>query len=109
MAARHPGARRLERLLRSAKTAVELLVAEMLEQLGEVPARRQAVCDQIVACDKRRRIPGFGGPREHVATARQAVIVGRQGRCGEGDEIGWWHEQHTGFAGRRPISELYEN
>lgn len=27
----------------------------------------------------------------------------------EGDSIGWWHEPHTGFAGRRPIKELYDN
>jgi len=27
----------------------------------------------------------------------------------EGDRIEWWHEQDAGFAGRRPISELYEN
>lgn len=30
-------------------------------------------------------------------------------RLGEGDRIAWWHELHMGFAGRRPISELYEN
>ena len=30
------------------------------------------------------------------------------GRLGE-TEIGFWHDMETGFAGRRPIAELYEN
>jgi hypothetical protein len=30
-------------------------------------------------------------------------------KLGEGDSISWWHEMNTGYAGRRPISELYEN
>jgi len=30
-------------------------------------------------------------------------------KLGEGDRITWWHELHTGYAGRRPIVELYEN
>ena len=30
-------------------------------------------------------------------------------KLGEGDSIGWWHEVETGFAGRRPIKELFEN
>lgn len=30
-------------------------------------------------------------------------------KLGEGDSIDWWHEQQAGFAGRRPIKELYEN
>jgi hypothetical protein len=30
-------------------------------------------------------------------------------KLGEGETIEWWHELHTGFAGRRPIKELYEN
>ncbi len=30
-------------------------------------------------------------------------------KLGDGDRISWWHELHTGFAGRRPIKELYEN
>ena len=30
-------------------------------------------------------------------------------KLGEGDRITWWHELHTGYAGRRPIAELYEN
>ncbi|HET7726305.1 MAG TPA: DUF2203 domain-containing protein [Candidatus Limnocylindrales bacterium] len=38
-----------------------------------------------------------------------ALVAGRQvwlcWRLGE-DEIGWWHELTTGFAGRRPLSEL---
>lgn len=30
-------------------------------------------------------------------------------KLGEGERISWWHELDTGFAGRRPIRELYEN
>lgn len=30
-------------------------------------------------------------------------------KLGEGDRIDWWHDQETGFAGRRPITELFEN
>jgi hypothetical protein len=30
-------------------------------------------------------------------------------KLGEGDTISWWHEVNTGYAGRRPIKELYEN
>jgi len=30
-------------------------------------------------------------------------------KLGEGDRISWWHELDTGFAGRRPIRELYDN
>jgi hypothetical protein len=30
-------------------------------------------------------------------------------KLGEGDRIRWWHEVDTGFAGRRPIRELFEN
>lgn len=30
-------------------------------------------------------------------------------KLGEGDHITWWHALDTGFAGRRPIAELYEN
>jgi hypothetical protein len=30
-------------------------------------------------------------------------------KLGEGEHITWWHDTHTGFAGRRPIAELYEN
>lgn len=30
-------------------------------------------------------------------------------KLGEGERITWWHEPNTGFAGRRPIAELYEN
>jgi hypothetical protein len=30
-------------------------------------------------------------------------------KLGEGERISWWHELDTGFAGRRPIKELYEN
>ena len=25
----------------------------------------------------------------------------------DGDRIGWWHELHGGYAGRRPLSELF--
>ncbi|MDE3112896.1 MAG: DUF2203 domain-containing protein [Chloroflexota bacterium] len=27
----------------------------------------------------------------------------------EGDRIEWWHDIDAGYAGRRPISELFEN
>lgn len=30
-------------------------------------------------------------------------------KLGEGDRIEWWHELRTGYAGRRPIRELFEN
>ena len=30
-------------------------------------------------------------------------------KLGEGGRIGWWHELDGGFAGRRPIRELFEN
>lgn len=30
-------------------------------------------------------------------------------KLGEGERIEWWHDLHAGFAGRRPIKELYEN
>jgi hypothetical protein len=30
-------------------------------------------------------------------------------KLGEGDRIGWWHEVDKGYAGRRPIRELFEN
>ena len=30
-------------------------------------------------------------------------------KLGEGGSIDWWHEENTGFAGRRPIKELFEN
>lgn len=30
-------------------------------------------------------------------------------KLGEGERISWWHEVDTGFAGRRPIRELYDN
>lgn len=30
-------------------------------------------------------------------------------KLGEGDRIAWWHEPQTGYAGRRPIKELFEN
>lgn len=30
-------------------------------------------------------------------------------KLGEGETIEWWHERETGFAGRRPIRELFDN
>ena len=30
-------------------------------------------------------------------------------KLGEGDSISWWHDPESGFAGRRPIKELYDN
>ena len=30
-------------------------------------------------------------------------------KLGEGEKISWWHPVETGFAGRRPIKELFEN
>ncbi len=30
-------------------------------------------------------------------------------KLGEGGRIEWWHEIGTGYAGRRPIKELFEN
>ena len=30
-------------------------------------------------------------------------------KLGEGDRISWWHDVDVGYAGRRPIRELFEN
>jgi hypothetical protein len=30
-------------------------------------------------------------------------------KLGEGDRIEWWHDAESGFAGRRPIRELFDN
>ncbi len=30
-------------------------------------------------------------------------------KLGEGERISWWHEPQAGYAGRRPIKELFEN
>lgn len=30
-------------------------------------------------------------------------------KLGEGERIDWWHPVDTGYAGRRPIRELYDN
>ncbi len=30
-------------------------------------------------------------------------------KLGEGDRVAWWHPVETGYAGRRPIRELFDN
>jgi hypothetical protein len=42
-------------------------------------------------------------------SVRRGRVIYLCWKLGEGDTLEWWHELHTGFAGRRPIKELYEN
>jgi hypothetical protein len=34
---------------------------------------------------------------------REGRVVLLCWQLGEGDQIGWWHEQEAGFAGRQPL------
>ena len=42
-------------------------------------------------------------------TVRRGRVIYLCWKLGEGDRIEWWHQVDTGFAGRRPIRELYDN
>ena len=56
--------------------AVELGVADLFEQRGEMRAGREAVSNQVGAVDQRQRIEPLGGPGQALAAEREGRIVG---------------------------------
>jgi hypothetical protein len=107
---------------RFARDDAERLLPRVIPYLEDLQRRKQAY-------DRRPTAPLAQEIRGLVrAVAEMGVLVKglddglidfpsvRRGReiylcwkLGEGERISWWHEVEAGFAGRRPISELYEN
>jgi hypothetical protein len=70
----------------------------------------QGLVDQMQAAVA--RIDGWGITLRDIDTGLidfPALVSGRQvwlcWQLGE-DDVGWWHEMDSGFAGRRPMIEL---
>ena len=107
---------------RFAHDEAEALLPKVAPYLEDIQRRKQAF-------DRRRTEPVAAEIRALVQTIADMGVqvkdldVGlidfpstRRGReiylcwkLGEGERISWWHEVNAGFAGRRPIKELYDN
>ena len=59
----------------------------MIEKLGKMRPGLQAAGDEVVAREKRGRVPGVGWPGQSRAAARDAGVAIRKRRRGQCDEI----------------------
>ena len=107
---------------RFARDEAEALLPKVVPYLEDIQRRKQAFDrrpTEPLAAEIRALLQEIADMGVEVKSLDEGLIdfpSVRRGReiylcwkLGEGDRISWWHEPHTGFAGRRPIKELYEN
>ena len=107
---------------RSTRDEAEALLPKVVPYLEDIQRRKRAFDrnpTEPLAAEIRALIRSVAEMGVEVKSLDDGLIdfpAERRGReiylcwkLGEGDGISWWHEVDTGFAGRRPITELYEN
>jgi len=107
---------------RFARDEAEALLPKVVPYVEDIVRRKQAFDrrpTEPVAAEIRALVGTINEMGVEVKDLRVGLIdfpSVRRGRViylcwklGEGDRIQWWHEVNTGFPGRRPIRELYEN
>lgn len=105
-----------------ARDEAESLIPKVKPYLEDIQRRKEAFDrrpTEPLAAELRALIAAVAGMGVEVKDLDVGLIdfpTVRRGRpiylcwkLGEGERITWWHEPNTGFAGRRPIAELYEN
>ena len=105
-----------------ARDEAEALIPKVRPYLEDIQRRKQSFDQrptEPVAAEIRALVRTINEMGVEVKDLDQGLIDfpsvrrGRQiylcWKLGEADTIDWWHEVNTGFAGRRPIKELYEN
>jgi hypothetical protein len=107
---------------RFARHEAEALLPEVVPYLEDIQRRKRAFDrnpTEPLAAEIRALIRSIADLGVEVKALDDGLIdfpAERRGRgiylcwkLGEGQRISWWHELDTGFAGRRPIKELYDN
>lgn len=113
---------RMEDMPRFARDDAEKLLPQVIPYLEDIQRRKKAFDHnptEPLASELRALVRGVAEMGVLVKGLDDGLIDfpsihrGREiylcWRLGEGDRISWWHEVDTGFTGRRPIRELYEN
>lgn len=116
----------------SALPLVRRIIADIVSSYREIAAKRQRLALNSLTTSEREQLEAAAEHQEQVFDALVAELTGigcelkdpdmglidfigrHEGRdvylcwrMGE-DRVAWWHELHTGFAGRQPASTLNE-
>ncbi len=107
---------------RFTRDEAEALLPKVVPYIEDVQRRKQAFDrnpTEPLAAEIRALVRTIGEMGAEVKDLDRGLVdfpSVRRGReiylcwkLGEGERISWWHELKTGFAGRRPIKELFEN
>ena len=109
-------------MARFARDEAEALLPKVVPYLEDIQRRKQAfdrnptepVADEIRALvravhEMGVEVKGLDDGLIDFPSVRRGREIYLCWKLGEGEHISWWHERDTGFAGRRPIRELYDN